>query len=302
MRRTICALATSAALLLGLTACASGVTGTPAVGTGAVAASPTTSSSPASTSTPTSSTATSSTPTSSTPTSSSSPATTSASTEISDVSVPASSSDSSATATTSDSAGGTLASGVTIDELADDLRSAQTVVDGFWAKHWADYYTGTYKPPTVQGLYDGTDPADTPTCDGEPLEAYNAYYCDSEDYVAWDANLLVDGADLIGDSWVYLIVAHEWGHAIQARLEDKLVSSAYELQADCLGAAALYGAVTDGTLQLEPGDDQELIGSLSTLADQMPWTMAADHGDPFQRVQAFTTGRNGGVEACFETT
>jgi hypothetical protein len=119
--------------------------------------------------------------------------------------------------------------------------------------------------------------------------------------VAWDANLLVDGADLIGDSWVYLIVAHEWGHAIQARLDSTLVSSAYELQADCLGAAAMYGAVADGTLELEPGDDQELIGSLTTLADQMPWTMSSDHGDPFERVQWFTQGRNGGVNACFDT-
>ncbi len=295
MRRTICAFAASAALLIGLTACASGVTGTPAVGTGAVSAS--------------------ATPTSTTPTTSTRPTTTSPGTEISDVSVPESSSatasssstSSSSTATsstamtTSDSAGGTLASGVTIDELADDLKSAQIVVDGFWAKHWTDYYTGTYEPPTVLGLYDGTDPADTPTCDGEPLEAYNAFYCDSEDYVAWDASLLVDGADLIGDSWVYLVVAHEWGHAIQARLEDNLVSTAYELQADCLGAAAMYGAVADGTLELEPGDDQELIGSLTTLADQMAWTMSADHGDPFQRVEAFTTGRNGGVPACFDT-
>ena len=32
----------------------------------------------------------------------------------------------------------------------------------------------------------------------------------------------------------------------------------------------------------------------------MPWTMASDHGDPFQRVEWFTKGRNGGVPACFE--
>jgi hypothetical protein len=48
------------------------------------------------------------------------------------------------------------------------------------------------------------------------------------------------------------------------------------------------------------GDDQELIGSLTALADQMPWTMSADHGDPFQRVQWFTLGRNGGVNACHD--
>ncbi len=194
----------------------------------------------------------------------------------------------------------TLDSGVTIDELKDDIDGAQTIVDGFWTTHWSDYFTGSYVPPTVVGLYDGTDEDTAPTCGGEPLEAYNAFYCPSNDSVAWDASLLVEGADRIGDSWVFLVIAHEWGHAIQARLDGTLVAQADELQADCLGAAALYGAAADGTLTFDMGDEQELVTSLSALADQMPWTMTADHGDAFQRVQWFTLGRNGGVNACLD--
>ena len=194
----------------------------------------------------------------------------------------------------------TLDSGVTIDELKGDIDGAQTIVDGFWTTHWSDYFTGSYVPPTVVGLYDGTDEDTAPTCGGEPLEAYNAFYCPSNDSVAWDASLLVEGADRIGDSWVFLVIAHEWGHAIQARLDGTLVAQADELQADCLGAAALYGAAADGTLTFDMGDEQELVTSLSALADQMPWTMTADHGDAFQRVQWFTLGRNGGVNACLD--
>ena len=192
----------------------------------------------------------------------------------------------------------TLASGVTIDELADDIDSAQKVVDAYWKQHWADFFTGTWTPPTVIGLYDGEDPNDTPTCDDEPLDSFNAYYCVPEDYVAWDTGLLVSGADQIGDSWVYLVIAHEYGHAVQARLDPSLVAEGDELQADCLGAAALYGSIADGSLTFDGGDEAELIGSLTALADQMPWTMSSDHGDAFQRVQAFTLGRNGGVNAC----
>jgi predicted metalloprotease len=239
------------AVLLGVSACAGGVSGTPAVGTGIVSNS------------------------SSVPTT-----------------------DDSVVASTVDSS--TLASGVTIDELVDDIASAEQVVDGYWATHWGDFFTGTYQPPTVKGLYDGTDPATIPTCDGEPLEAYNALYCVSEDYVAWDSGLLLDGADQIGDTWVYLVIAHEWGHAIQARLDTGLVAVADELQADCLGAAALFGAVADGTLELEEGDEREMISSLNVLADDMAWTMTSDHGDSFQRVEWFTIGRNGGVQACFD--
>ena len=172
-----------------------------------------------------------------------------------------------ATATIDDD---TLSSGVTIDELVDDMYGAQDIVDTFWATHWSEYYTGTYQPPTVRGLYDGTDPADTPTCDGVPLQVENAYYCASEDYVAWDATLLVEGADQIGDSWVYLVVAREWAQAMQARLDPSLLATGEQLQADCLAAAALFGAQADGTLEIEPGDESELIGSLTALADSSP--------------------------------
>ena len=189
---------------------------------------------------------------------------------------------------------------MTIDELRDDLTKAPQVVDGYWSRHWSDFFTGTYTSPNVVGLYDGTDPSDTPSCAGVPLEADNASYCPADDSLAWDANLLVDGADQIGDSWVYLVVAHEWGHAVQARLDDSLVAVGEELQADCFGAAALYGAAADGTLTFDMGDDAELIASLTTLADTMPWTMSSDHGDPFQRLQWFTLGRNGGVNACID--
>ncbi|WP_420120052.1 hypothetical protein [Nakamurella sp.] len=264
--------AASAGLLFMLAACGSTAGGTAAVGDPAAAAGATTS---ASTSTRTTAPTTTS-PRTTTPTSG---RTTTSSSTPSDL---------------------TLDSGVTIEELKGDIDGAQTIVDGFWTTHWSDYFTGSYVPPTVVGLYDGTDPDTAPECDGEPLEAYNAFYCPGNDSVAWDASLLVEGADRIGDSWVYLVIAHEWGHAIQARLDGTLVAQADELQADCLGAAALYGAAADGTLTFDMGDEQELVTSLSALADQMPWTMTSDHGDAFQRVQWFTLGRNGGVNACLD--
>ena len=189
---------------------------------------------------------------------------------------------------------------MTLEELKKDMQGAQDIVDGYWAKHWSDFYTGTYEPPTVLGLYDGTVADETPTCGGTPLEAYNASYCAPEDFVAWDVNLMVRGADVIGDTWVYLVIAHEWGHAIQERLDPSLVAQGDELQADCLGAAALFGAAADGTLTIEDGDEKEMVNSLSALADEMAWTSSADHGDPFQRVQWFTLGRNGGVNACHD--
>ena len=266
--RRIAHLTCAFALLAALAGCSTGISGTPAVGS--------TGSGPASAASTQSSTSRSST---------ASPAT----------------SDGTATGSTdTSSADITLASGVTLEELKEDMKGAQDIVDGYWAKHWSDFYTGSYESPTVLGLYDGTVADETPTCDGKALEAYNASYCAPEDFVAWDVNLMVRGADLIGDTWVYTVIAHEWGHAIQERLDSSLVAEGDELQADCLGAAALFGAAADGTLTIEAGDEKEMVNSLSALADEMAWTSSADHGDPFQRVQWFTLGRNGGVNACHD--
>lgn len=192
----------------------------------------------------------------------------------------------------------TFDNGLTLTELKSDLDAAVTVTDGFWSTHWSDYFTGSYVPPTVTGLYDGLDAGTAPTCGGEPLEAYNAFYCAADDTLSWDVNLIVDGSAQIGDSFPYLVIAHEWGHAIQARLDPALVAAGYELQADCLGAAALYGAAADGTLQFDDGDTRELVNSLSALGDDMAWATEADHGDSFQRVEWFDLGRTGGVPAC----
>ncbi|NKX49195.1 hypothetical protein HER39_01080, partial [Arthrobacter deserti] len=156
---------------------------------------------------------------------------------------------------------------------------------------------GSYTSPTVVGLYDGTDPASAPVCGGVPLGPGNAYYCPEGDYVAWDVGLMTNGYQS-GDGWPYLVVAHEWAHAVQNRLPQELVSPALELQADCLAGASLFGAAEDGTLVFEEGDQRELEAALTVLADQSPWTETGDHGNAAERVSAFSTGREGSVDAC----
>lgn len=183
--------------------------------------------------------------------------------------------------------------------MLSDVRTAVRVVSKFWARHWNDYFPGDYIPPTVLGLYDGTA-ASPPLCGAEPLSGDNAYYCPTADFVAWDVGLMSRGYE-DGDAWPYLVVAHEWAHAIQARVGGSLTLRATELQADCLAGATLFGAVIDGDLRLEPGDQDELAKGLSGLGDETPWTRTEDHGDSFERINAFDQGRLGGILPCFPT-
>ncbi|UNO38674.1 hypothetical protein [Streptomyces sp. MST-110588] len=173
-----------------------------------------------------------------------------------------------------------------------EARDAVNVVDDFWRSHWNTYFTGTYRSPKVFGTYTPGTPQ-APACNGEPATPYNAFYCPSGDFIAWDGQLMRDGYAR-GDSWVYLVIAHEWGHAVQRRVLG-LGVAAQELQADCLAGATLFGS---DKLQFEPGDTDELAGALTALADDTPWTNSQDHGNAEQRVTAFSNGGRAGVRAC----
>jgi hypothetical protein len=180
--------------------------------------------------------------------------------------------------------------------LATAEQSAVKVVDGFWKRHFTELFGLPYTSPRVSGSYLGTN---GPSCGGQPAIAFNAFYCRPGDFLAWDENLMSSGFQKVGDSWVYLVIAHEWGHAIQARIKRGLTAISIELQADCLAGATLQGAANDGLVTVEPGDAQELARTLEAAADDYPWTNQRDHGDAQQRISSFNTGAAKGVKACF---
>ncbi|WP_431041590.1 neutral zinc metallopeptidase [Streptomyces sp. P1-3] len=182
------------------------------------------------------------------------------------------------------------------DTVEEDIEAAVRATDGYWSEHWTELFTGEYRSPRVSGAYDGAA-SDVPLCGEERLPDNNAVYCPAGDYVAWDMDLMRQGHRM-GDAWVYLVISHEWGHAIQSRLHEELVSLAGELQADCLAGAALFGAARDGTLRIEEGDTRELAQALAALADETPWTDTADHGDASERIASFSQGAESGVRAC----
>ncbi|MGJ6969123.1 neutral zinc metallopeptidase [Streptosporangium sp. G11] len=166
----------------------------------------------------------------------------------------------------------------------------------FWATHWPSLFNGRYSRPTVYGgySYGGRKP---PMCDGKRVGYDNAHYCWSRDMISWDVAYMKDGYR-VADVWVYQVIAHEWGHAVQNRLDDSLIWRARELQADCLAGAALYGAARDGTLLFESGDVEELEVVFRKLGDTKPWRKPGDHGSASERVSAFERGARGGVGGC----
>ncbi|MGP3965391.1 hypothetical protein ACTWPT_56535 [Nonomuraea sp. 3N208] len=182
-------------------------------------------------------------------------------------------------------------------KMGRDERDAVQVVNEFWVRNWPKNFTGPYKPPTVLGPYDPTSP-DRPTCGDEPLGAGEAIYCDGPDYIAWDKDFIRGIPSEEGNTFPYLVVAHEWGHAIQARIPGQVWKGS-ELQADCLAGATLVGAYKEGRLEWEPRDPEKLSRALTRIADSHPWSEPEHHGDAEQRVHYFSMGKQG-VQACVQ--
>lgn len=99
------------------------------------------------------------------------------------------------------------------------------------------------------------------------------------------ANLGTDG-----DMAYIIVLAHEYGHAVQAHL-GLLGRSNRELQADLLAGIWAQYAHEQGLL--DPGDPEEASNALLRAG-------GGDHGTGSQRVAAFNRGYSGGAGLAFK--
>ena len=196
-------------------------------------------------------------------------------------------------------------------ELNDVIGNAISDLEAFWTDAYPEAYQAEYEPLSG-GLFaidSSTDPATVPCASGVDISELlnNAYYCPPSDAVVWDQEqFMPDLAERYGTFTVAVVVAHEWGHAIQERAQFAGASVTTELQADCF-AGSWVKHVDDGDSQrfaITTDDlDQALAGVLS-LRDA-PGGVADDpsaHGSGFDRVGAFQDGFEHGVTRCAEFT
>ncbi|MEY3567234.1 MAG: hypothetical protein RLZ19_1248, partial [Actinomycetota bacterium] len=135
----------------------------------------------------------------------------------------------------------------------------------------------------------------------------NAFYCDEGDFIVYDDESLFPGfAAEFGPATVAVIMAHEWGHAIQSTARrDTLysyVNTTLELQADCF-AGAWAGHVEQNGLNGYRFSQSDITGALLGLIQigDAPGSTSYDpaaHGSAFDRVSAFQDGFTGGVVPC----
>ncbi|WP_395728018.1 neutral zinc metallopeptidase [Nakamurella sp.] len=197
------------------------------------------------------------------------------------------------------------------DDIHAEAAAAVAVTQRFWAESFAGRVNGDGTPeewsaPELwngDGFYD-SDAGSVADCGDGKNYTGNAFFCGNatkgSGFLAWDLQFFHQHLDL-GRTMVYMVIAHETGHAVQARLVHDGVDGAlfdgskrYELQADCFGGASLGRAVRDGYLTL-PADAQDEMVQVASAFGGDP----AGHGSPDQRNDSFQRGfASGDMGTC----
>ncbi len=190
------------------------------------------------------------------------------------------------------------------DRVLADAEALQPILDEFWTAHLHDNYGLEFDAPDRFEFY--VDEGNSPCGDGYVPGTDNAYYCavDGDEYVAFDVDWLAGYLpEHPGNATTFLVLAHEWGHAVQDTWVeqqpgvDQWAGPAQELNADCLAGVFWDEAVREGAIIEEEGDAEAVY---TWLADggSGTWMDPGDHGSSEQRQLAFSDGFTYGVDYC----
>ncbi|MGB3010042.1 MAG: neutral zinc metallopeptidase [Mycobacterium sp.] len=192
-----------------------------------------------------------------------------------------------------------------IDELAGQSISD---LEEFWRFAYPDTFDAELVPVQAVISWD-SDAPDGMFC-GETTEGLvNAAFCETDDTIGWDRTVLMPALrQANGDMAITMVMAHEYGHAIQkmATLNPPGVPSLVaEQQADCLAGVYLRW-VAEGKsprFTLNTGDGlNKILAAMISFRDpvlsQNEYIGGDEHGSAFERVSAFQFGFTDGASAC----
>ncbi|MHA3703813.1 hypothetical protein ACXR2U_16700 [Jatrophihabitans sp. YIM 134969] len=195
-----------------------------------------------------------------------------------------------------------------------DRLSANALSDvfAFWEKTYPELSGGDPLPELKGGIY-SVDPDDITSTDEDNAcidrspDAIkdNAFYCTIDDSVAYSRTGFVPSlATDYGNFFVGMLFGHEFGHAVQHRLDiadpPKLII--LETQADCF-AGAFAGSVLKLQAphwRVSPSQLNNILTGYIQLRDPEGASQEDEgsHGNGFDRLSAVADGINNGAKFC----
>lgn len=193
-----------------------------------------------------------------------------------------------------------------IDHLA---VSSISDIEEFWETAYPETFDDEFTPVSDVISWDA-DGFDGMFCDTDTYNLVNAAFCHDDETIGWDRGVLLPSLRRAnGDMAVTMVLAHEYGHAVQlqagmiTRSTPTLVA---EQQADCL-AGVYMRWVAEGNsprFTLSTGDGlNNLLAAMIAFRDPLLNEGAPDvgddeHGSAFERVSAFQFGFTDGAGSC----
>ena len=200
-----------------------------------------------------------------------------------------------------------------IDRLA---ATVVTDVKQFWTEKFPTEFDKDFSD--LEGGYYSVDTADAdskaPPCARRASDVEgNAFYCPTEDVIAWDRSALLPVLkEKFGEAAVMFVLAHEMGHAVQRRTgltiakqqanPEEYPTILIEAQADCYAGSFVRWVADGKSGHLNISKDRLDTAMEALVMFRDPVGTEQDdqdaHGDAFDRVSAFQDGYDQGVELC----
>ncbi|MFD4292487.1 metallopeptidase [Rhodococcus sp. NPDC058505] len=186
--------------------------------------------------------------------------------------------------------------GAAVDDLA-----------AFWTVEYPRAFAGDFRPVTDLMSWDpGVAPARSGTFCGDSTHGVaNAGYCIRDGSIGWDRTTLLPALmDTFGPMAVVMVIAHEYGHAVQhdsGLAGDDDPTLVLEQQADCFSGAYMRYVAADRSAQFTLNTSEGLnsvMAAMVAVRDTDPNDPSAVHGTAFERVTAFQIGFTDGARAC----
>ncbi|MGW0045328.1 neutral zinc metallopeptidase [Rhodococcus sp. NPDC003348] len=195
------------------------------------------------------------------------------------------------------------------DGSAADLLAGSAVDDltAFWSAEYPRVFAGDFRPVTDLMSWDpDVDAARSGTFCGDSTHGVvNAGYCTRDGSIGWDRTTLLPALmDTFGPMAVVMVIAHEYGHAVQhdsGLAGDDDPTLVLEQQADCFAGAYMRHVAADESTQftLNTSDGlNSVMAAMVAVRDTDPNDPTAVHGTAFERVTAFQIGFTDGARAC----
>ncbi|WP_227998589.1 metallopeptidase [Nocardia australiensis] len=195
------------------------------------------------------------------------------------------------------------------DGSATDTLALNAVDDiqTYWRAEFGKEFPGEFKPVDKLLSWSAKAPKSQSHefCKESTYRLVNAAYCRLDNSIGWDRSVLLPTMEeTFGKMSVVMVLAHEYGHAIQSMA--KIVGTkdpviVKEQQADCF-AGAFIRHVAEGnaehfTINTSDGLNSVLAATVA-IRDSNPDDPESVHGSAFERVTAVQIGFTDGPKGC----